>query len=241
MSRTPEDTPPTTATPPAGGRRFDRLHVILMVLLGVLLGALASAWLVTAYLFPAPFEPVVLSPPEQQRLEAKLQRIESLQRQRGRVRGRQGAARRADGPPALSPEPYSEADARREIDLTERELNALLANNTDLAQRLAIDLSDDLLSAKLLLPLDPDFPVLGGKTLKVHAGLELAYRNGRPVVVLKGVSVMGVPLPNAWLGNLKNIDLVQTFGDDGGFWSAFAAGIDHIRVQQGRLSITLKE
>ena len=35
----------------------------------------------------------------------------------------------------------------------------------------------------------------------------MRYANGRPVMVLKGVSVWGVPLPNAWLGNLKNIDL----------------------------------
>jgi hypothetical protein len=54
-------------------------------------------------------------------------------------------------------------------------------------------------SARLLVPVDPDFPILGGETLKVRAGLELAYRLGKPVVVLKGISVMGVPLPNAWM------------------------------------------
>ncbi len=33
-----------------------------------------------------------------------------------------------------------------------RELNALLASNTDMAQRLAIDLSQDMASVKLLVP-----------------------------------------------------------------------------------------
>ena len=70
---------------------------------------------------------------------------------------------------------------------------------TDLAERLVIDLADDVASAKLLIDLDPDFPFLGGKTLKVNAGAELAYENSRPIVVLKGVSVWGVPIPNAWL------------------------------------------
>lgn len=78
-----------------------------------------------------------------------------------------------------------------------------------MAERFAIDLSDNLASAKLLLPVPPDFPLLGGNTIAINAGLELAYENGHPIVVLQGVSVWGVPIPNAWLGGLKNVDLVQ--------------------------------
>jgi hypothetical protein len=77
--------------------------------------------------------------------------------------------------------------------------------------------------------------------LRIHAGLELAYRNARPVVILRGVSIMGVPLPDAWLGNLKNIDLVKEFGHGPGFWQNVAAGIEHIEIVDGRLRISLKE
>lgn len=115
---------------------------------------------------------------------------------------------------------------------SEKEINALLANNTDLARKLAIDLSDDLVSAKLLINVDPDLPVLGGKIIRTRAGVELAYRNGRPVVVLKGISIMGAPLPNAWMGGIKNIDLVREFGDQQDFWKAFADGVEHIRVDE---------
>ena len=141
----------------------------------------------------------------------------------------------------LKPERYSEQGARREVSFNERELNAMLARNTDLAKKLAIDLSDDLVSAKLLVPLEEDFPMLGGKTLRFNAGVEMAFVNGRPVVVLKGVSVMGVPVPNAWLGGLKNIDLVAEFGADEGFWKSFAEGVDNIRVEEGRIRVKLKE
>ncbi len=216
---------------PVPPRRFDRLHVILMVLLAVVVTAVLTVWLVKAYVFPDEFEPVTLSAGESRTLEDKLSRLEATPQRR----------RAANETPALQPEAYSEAGASREIAFTERELNALLANNTDLARKLAIDLSDDLLSVKLLLPMDEDFPVLGGKTLKVHAGVELAFHDDRPVVVLKGVSVMGVPLPNAWLGNLKNIDLVREFGQQGGFWAAFADGVESMRVENGRLDIRLKE
>lgn len=230
-STLPTEPPPVAA---ADGRRFDRLHVVLIVLLTILVTAIASIWVFTTYLFPTQFVPVTLNTQEQRVLDAKLQRMQPLGPQRGSSATRNAA-------PALQPEAYSEAGASRDITFSEKELNALLAHNTDLARKLAIDLSDDLLSAKLLVPLDMDLPLLGGKTLQVKAGLGLAFDQGRPVVVLKGVSVMGVPLPNAWLGSLKNIDLVQEFGRDGGFWAAFADGVEHMQVRQGRLSLRLKE
>jgi len=62
----------------------------------------------------------------------------------------------------------------------------------------------------------------------------------QPVVVLRGVSLMGVPVPNAWLGNLKNVDLVGQFGDKG-FWKGFADGVDDLQVRDGELYIKLRE
>lgn len=141
----------------------------------------------------------------------------------------------------LVPEAYSEKNAVREITFTERELNGLLAKNTDLAQKLAIDLANNLVSAKLLIPLEEDFPVLGGKTLRLNAGIGMAYENEKPVIILKGISVMGVPIPNAWLGGIKNIDLVSEFGVDPGFWKSFSQGVDHIQVTDGKINIKLKE
>ena len=140
----------------------------------------------------------------------------------------------------LTPEPYRESNADREIRLTERELNGLLAKNTDLAKKLAIDLSDDLASAKLLIPLDPELPFFGGKTLKVSAGMELRYSNQRPVAILKGVSIWGVPIPNEWLGGIKNIDLFREFGMDQGLWNTIAAGVADIHIENGNLTVRLK-
>ena len=116
-----------------------------------------------------------------------------------------------------------------------------MASNTDLANRVAIDLADDLVSANMLVTLPPDFPFMGGKTLRIRTGLELAYRAAKPVVVLRGVSIMGVPMPNAWLGGLKNVDLIEQFGANQGFWQAFADGVESIRVQEGKLQVRLKE
>ena len=52
---------------------------------------------------------------------------------------------------------------------------------------------------------------------------------------------MGIPIPNAWLGGIKNVDLVQEFGVDEGFWKSFSDGIDLIQVEDDQLVIQLKE
>lgn len=200
------------------------LHVVGVILLTVFISVSVTLWVIQYFLFPKPFKPVTLDERETTVLEQKLQRI---------------------GLPAppddLTPEPYTEVGANREISLTEKELNALLAKNTDMAEKAVIDLADNLSSAKILLPLDPDFPFIGGKTLKVNAGMELAYANNNPIIKLKGVSVWGVAVPNAWLGNLKNVDLVREFGGNAGFWQSFAAGVEDIHVEEDHLLIKLKE
>jgi len=217
------------------------LKIFFIILVTIVLTAALTFWIVRSYIFPAEFKPVQLSASEEQVLEAKLQRLDTLQTHgtRGSVKARQ---RNNDAQGEfLEPEAYSEVGASRTINLTERELNGILAKNTDMAKKLAIDLSEDLMSAKLLVPVDEDFPVMGGQILKVRAGMELAYRNDRPVVILKGVSVMGVPIPNAWLGGMKNIDLVKYYGNESGFWSAFAGGVKDISIKDGSVTLLLKE
>ena len=213
------------------------LKLLGIVVLATIITTVATVWVITVYLFPSELKPVTLSAREEQTLAAKIEQLDPLQKTD--VARKQQSQSTGERP--LKPERYSEDASRREIVLSERELNALLAKNTDLAKRLAIDLSGDLASMKLIIPLDEDIPVFGGKTLKVTAGVELAYVGGKPVVALKGVSVWGVPLPNAWLGNLKNVDLVKEFGAGEGFWNAFAAGIDGIKIEEGRLRVKLKE
>ena len=216
-----------SARPPAK-KGFSGLHVFGIVLFTILATIGIGYWWLSHYVFPENFQPVTLNANEQDSLNNKLNTL--------------GINTRGGEPgDPLQPEPYSEEGASREVRFSERELNGMLANNTDLAQRLAVDLSDDLLSALLLVPLEEGFPVLGGRTLRVNAGVELSFANGRPLVKLRGVSLMGVPIPNAWLGNLKNVDLVNEFGTNPGLWQSFAAGVDYIQVEDGRLLVRLKE
>jgi len=214
-------------------KRLGWLQILAIVLVAMIITSAATIWLVKSYLFPSAFTPVSLSAQEKSVLSAKLESLSTPQASGGPIATPNGDV--------LEPEAYSEAGASRDIRFSERELNSLVANNTDLAKRVAIDLSDDLISARILLPMDEDFPVFGGKTLRARTGIEFSYQNERPVVKLKGVTVMGVPIPNAWLGGLKNIDLVQEFGSDEGFWKAFSEGVSAVKVEEGNLKLRLKE
>jgi hypothetical protein len=209
--------------------------VTSLIILSVLISVAVTVWVLNVYLFPKRFEPVVLNVSEQRVLDHKLDAFEhpsapELSPEKG-----------SSSSTALQAIPYSEQGADRLLTLTERELNALLAKNTELANKLAIDLSDDLLSARLRIPMDEDFPFFGGKLLKARAGIEFRYAQEKPVLVLKGVSVMGVPVPNAWMGGLKKVDLVAYFGQSDGFWKSLSEGVKHVKVVEGAVQIELKE
>ncbi len=226
----------------SNSRGFQGKHIAWIVLGTILLTAAATYWVVRTYIYARDFEPVVLSQTEQQQLNRKLVALgyqpEPMQTN---TQNESSKENDFDASGRLIPKKYSEEGGERDLSFSEKELNSLLASNTDMAKKLAIDLSQDLVSARILVPVDKDFPVLGGKTLRVSTGVEMAYKNGRPRVVLKGITVMGVPIPNAWLGGLKNIDLISEFGDEQGFWKGFSEGVDNIHVEDGELKIKLKE
>lgn len=225
-------------------KRFGCLQVFGLIAVAVIITAGVTILIFKTYFFPSEFKPVTLSPYEEQVLTTKLEKLDSIvadvNLHRKDILEKPSKADRFDSSATLEPKPYSEKNIKREINFTERELNALLAKNTALARKLAIDLSDDLVSAKLLVPVDEDFPVLGGKILRVKTGVVFTYDKGKPVVILKGITIMGVPIPNAWLGGIKNIDLVKEFGSDKGFWKTFSAGVEDIKIEEGHLKIKLK-
>jgi len=219
-------------------RGFSGAQVLGLVVLAVALTAGITFWFLRTYVYARDFRPVELSRKERQTLGGKLH---ALGLDPGALLPASRDRDEFDASGRLIPEKYREDPRRRDVRLSERELNAMIANSPELARRFAIDLSGKLASAKLLIPVDPELPVLGGKTLRVSAGLELDYRDSRPVVILRGVSVMGVPIPNAWLGGLKNVDLVREFGGDPGFWRSFAAGIETLEILDGELRVMLRE
>ena len=198
-----------------------------------------SVWWIKHNLYANPFNPTKLNEREQQVLNTKLERLEQSFQKQGKFSGTRTDEEMTKG--RLEPEGYIEDPARREIRISQKELNALIAKDEKAARQIAINLSDDMISLKLIIPVDKDIPFLGGKTLRLSCGVTLRHEAGKPVVALRGVSIGGIPIPNAWLGNLKNVDLVHEFNGQHGFWGTLSKGVEDIKVSNGSLSIKLRE
>ncbi|MBN2144860.1 MAG: arginine N-succinyltransferase [Candidatus Aureabacteria bacterium] len=207
---------------------FPAILIILFIMIGSVLG---TAWWIKSNLYASEFKVIKLNEKERTILQSKIDRLENA-----------GSGKTSRANADLSPEPYNEKGLSREIRFSEKELNAFLGmDDPILAQRMSIDLSDDLVSIKLIVPVDPDFPLIGGKNILVKSGLEIRYEDHQLVFALKGVTISGIPLPNSWLGDLKNKNLITEFEKEGGFWSHFSKGIADVQVKEGYFYLKLKE
>lgn len=208
--------------------RTGAARLLLVVAASVIVSAVFTAWWVGRYVYARDFTPTQLTAAEERVLEEKLSQLDD-------------AAPPRRPPANMEPEPYREDDASREVRLTERELNGLIAKQDDVARRVAVDLSRDLISVKLLLPFDEGLWLVGGTTLRLSFGLALSYGEAGPVVAIRGISLGGIPVPKAWWGDIKNKNLVEEFGAPGGFWDRFAQGVEYLEVREGQLLVKLRE
>ena len=212
--------------------RSPRLAWILVLLL-VLLLVLAGVWI--AYLLQAQrHAPVTLTPQEQQALDLKLQALRAAAVGDPRPEPMPDPPADPDEGGMLAPEIYAENPDRRRIRFSERELNAAIARDPALAGRAAVRLSPGQVSASFLIDVPEEMPLLGGRSLRVRTGLQLATQDERVQARLLGISVGGVPLPGAWLGGLKGTDLLATSGLGG-----LGAGIEALEVREGELELLL--
>ena len=99
--------PPPVRHQHNGWRTFGIIVITIAVTLAV------GYWAVTTWLFPTEFKPVVLNQEQQKTLDRKIKLL--------------GGSSRSNEERAIEPEAYSEVGASREVEFSERELNALLA------------------------------------------------------------------------------------------------------------------
>lgn len=201
-------------TPPDLPRRKSCLVPVLIGIIAVLLVALGLIWWNNRAI-----KPVQLSAEEKAAVEAK---VEALQVEA----------------PATPAEPGYEK-GKKEIVLTDRELNGLLNEHTTLGEKLKFELGTDAINARLESDLDPDLPLVGGKKLKARARFTVKTEKGVPSLVLEDLTVWGVSLPNDWLAQLKGKDLLGEIL--GGGKGGRVAGIEEMSVRPGELKIRLKE
>ena len=182
------------------------------------------------------FEPVVLTQQEQQAFDQKIR----ILRLRDGDDEREAQPSLPDSPDveiAVAPEaePLDEDFIRKPVVITERELNSIFGTDPDFAGTVRFTLKKDTIQFKVNYPVEDDVPVLGGKTIRLNVRAGLQYDNGTLDVRIRNVAVGGMPIPNAWLGDVKNVNLVEEFAADDEVVQALAAGIETLEVQDGQI------
>ncbi len=201
--------PEETPAPPKGRSCWFKVFIALC-LLALVLGVF---W----WWHNRPIRPVVLSEQEKQQVEQKVEAIQA-------------------GPE--EPEEPGYEPGKKSIVLTERELNGLLNERTNLGDKVRFELATDAIHARLESDLDEDLPLFGGRKLKARARFLVSQDEAGTHFVIDDVTVWGVSLPNDWLGGLKGRDLI---GEALGGKPGSLAGVKSIEVVPGEIRVELKE
>ncbi len=186
---------------------------------------------ITIWWIQRPIKPVVLSVTEKKVVEAKLQQVRSAPTA---SRGEQISPTTRPNP--APPGPLNRyAAGGKELRLTERELNGLLNENTDLGKTVRLELDADAINAYLAVPIPKDFPIGGGKMFRAKGRFRMALsKDQAPVAMLEDVTVLGLSLPKEWLGGVKGKNLLaDAVGErsDSPTWK----GIKSLRVVPGAI------
>jgi hypothetical protein len=233
------DRPPVSAptavssAPPPAPKRRNWLLLGCGGLIALLLVILITV-IITIWWLGRPIKPVVLSTAEKQAVEEKLNRLGGTPADKSRA-----ASASED---KVKPEPDRiYVPGAKELRLTEREINGLLNENTDLGKSVRLEFGRDAINAYVATPIPDDVPVMGGKMFKARGRFRLSVGNGgEPYAILEDVTVFGLSLPKAWLGGLKGENLL---GDAVGKHNGAPAfkGIKSLHVEPGALVIEVTE
>lgn len=222
---TPPVVPPpgTISSKPAAKRRPWALY-ILGGLFTLLLAVIATA-LILLWWSQRPMKPTVLTVAEKTTLEAKLQQL---------------------GSAATNATLHAEPDrvyvkGTNVLRLTEREINGLLSENTDLGQSVRLEFGRDAINAYVAAPIPQDVPLVGGKMFRARGRFRISLHEGAPpTAALEDITVYGVSMPNAWLGGLKGENLLtQAIGTTN--TAPLLKGVKSLRIEPGVLLLELED
>jgi len=116
--------------------------------------------------------------------------------------------------------------------LSEREINGLIHDKTQLGEDIKVELANDAIHLRVKTTLDEDVPVFGGKTVNLRARLTASEEEG---ISVDDVTVYGISLPNAWLGDLKGVNLFEALDEQ------LPSGIKYFEVVDGEIRIELED
>lgn len=204
-----------------------KLIVVLVVILACCgFTAAATAWWVKRNFNASPLRPASLTQAEQKVFDEKV--------------GTLSAAADTPKDDGKTPEQRA-AEAKRTLILTDKEINAFLAKQ-GIGERVKVNMRDGGIEATALVPVEKDFPLLGGTTVRLTLALSGAMgADQRPAFALTDLSVGGIPVPNAWLGYVKGVNLLAADVENDPAVKHFLAGIREFEIESGSIRVVLSE
>lgn len=247
--------PPASVSPePAGtalpaGEAGRRSLAPLWIALGVITTLAVAGVCTYNYYFHASIQPTELNEREMVVLNEKLKTIEE-----NSERAPDGSLRndvvlesgRVTVLPPVAPVPPAEPPADgRTLTLTQRELNGILNHNTEFGQYVKVDLKHGYFDVTAIVPVPEDAPFLGGKTLRLSIDMNLRKdEGGEMVLAVRDVSLLGLPLPSAWLealGISKGDNLLDELEAQSPFFERFFAGLEKVELAGGEMKVRVAE
>lgn len=218
-----DPTVPMVAVPPVPRSSWKKKALVMSaVILGSAgIAAAGTAWWVKHNIYASALKPVALTQTEQADLNSKLQ-----------VLGQQ----------APTAAPVDPEIAKRTLTISEREINAFLSEQ-GLGEQVKVEFTQGGAAATVLVPVEKDAPLIGGTTLRLRFAFGAKMDSSKHFAFsLNDISVGGVPMPNAWLGNLKGLNLLaeSPLQSDPAV-KGFLAGIRDFKIDSGVMRIVLNE
>ncbi|MBL9116147.1 MAG: hypothetical protein JNJ83_14160 [Verrucomicrobiaceae bacterium] len=198
--------------------------VVAAIVLGTAgITAAASVWWVKHNFYASTLNPVALSNSEKEALDSKLVAM--------------SAAGQAEATPQVPP-----TDPKKTLQLSEREINAFLADQ-GLGEQVKVELGNGSGVATAIVPIEKDAPMFGGKTLRIQCAFNARMDAEKKLAFsISDISVGGISLPNAWLGNIKGLNLFQNadISSDPAV-KGFVAGVKDFAISGGALRVVLND
>ncbi len=235
-----ENTPTPVPTEPQSRPSTARLLLILLaaVLTTGVIAVGGTVWWVKHHFDPKPMKPVVLTAQEQAALESKLAVFGDPPLAPVTVQVPAG-----QGQPPASPVPVPEAAPgaeHRTLIFTEREVNAYFARQ-NLGENVQISFAEGKVVAGIIVEAPPDFPFFAGQKVRLRMTFGTGFSPEQKMsFIFDDLSVGGISLPNAWLGDLKGVDLVQKNLESDPALQRFLRGIESIELHRGSAKVVLR-
>jgi len=135
-----------------------------------------------------------------------------------------------------------EAGEQAALELTAEDINALIASEPELANKVRISIEGDEIKAQVSIPLDKLLADLGikGRYLNGAASVQVAMKDGVLEAYIQSLEVKGKPLPEQFMAELRKENIAKDMNQDPEAAEKLER-FDSLEVKDGKLILRAKQ